>query len=87
MRESREPHLGSLQNPKLTALPTVLVCPLKESFSPSPLRVAVRHGQREIIPAGNLLRPIPWEALRPMGQLDEKTSREIPGTFLKMLPD
>ena len=87
VRESQEPNLVSLQNPKLTALPTVLVCPLKESISPTPLRVTVRHGQRKFIAACDLLRPIHRQALRPMGQLDEKTSREILGTFLRILPD
>ena len=87
VRESQGPNLVSLQNPKLIALPTVLVCPLQESISPTPLRVAVRYGQKKLIAACDLLRPIHRRALRPMGQLDEKTSREILTTFLRMLPD
>jgi hypothetical protein len=37
--------------------------------------------------ACDLLRPIHRQVLRPAGQLDERTSREILRTFFRMLPD
>ena len=87
IREGNRPNLVSLQNTKLSALPTVLVCPLKESMTVTPLRFRFSHAGREWTAACDLLRPIHRQALRPMGQLDEKTSREILKTFLRMLPD
>ncbi|NBT90400.1 MAG: hypothetical protein EBT50_06150 [Verrucomicrobia bacterium] len=86
-RDKNVPNLVSLQNPKLSAVPTVLVCPMKESITVTPLRVAVNHGNRKLTVACDLLRPIHRQVLRPMGQLDERTSREILRTFLRMLPD
>lgn len=87
VREADLPNLVSLQNPKLSALPTVLVCPLKESAAVTPLRVRFSHQGREWTAACDLLRPIRRQALRPMGHLDERTSREILKTFLRILPD
>jgi len=87
VREGDGPNLVSLQNPKLSALPTVLVCPLRESAAVTPLRVRFSLGDRQWTAACDLLRPIRRQALRPMGQLDEQTSREILRTFLRMLPD
>jgi len=87
IREGNRPNLVSLQNTKLSALPTVLVCPLKESMAVTPLRFRFSHSGREWTVACDLLRPIHRQALRSMGQLDEKTSREILKVFLRLLPD
>ena len=87
VRDKNVPNLVSLQNPKLSALPTVLVCPMKESITVTPLRVAVNYGNRKFTVACDLLRPIHRQVLRPAGQLDERTSREILRTFFRMLPD
>ena len=53
----------------------------------TPLRVRFFYLGREWTAACDLLRPIHRQALRPMGQLDERTSREIVRTFLRILPD
>jgi mRNA-degrading endonuclease toxin of MazEF toxin-antitoxin module len=87
VRDKNVPNLVSLQNPKLSALPTVLVCPMKESITVTPLRVAVNYSNRKFTVACDLLRPIHRQVLRPAGQLDERTSREILRTFFRMLPD
>lgn len=81
------PNLVSMQNPKLSALPTVLVCPLKDSMGMTPLRMRFSYGGKEWVVACDLLRPIHRRVLRPVGQLDEKTSAEILATFLQILPD
>jgi mRNA-degrading endonuclease toxin of MazEF toxin-antitoxin module len=86
LREGDQPNLVCLQNSKLTALPTVLVCPLKESMAMTPLRVRFSLGGKDWVVACDLLRPIHRQGLRPMGYLDEKTSVEIVRTFLRILP-
>jgi len=79
------PNLVALQDETLTALPTVLVCPLKAGIALTALRVEVRWGQETLVACGDLARPIRRTALRPFGRLDEAISREIMARFLQSL--
>jgi hypothetical protein len=44
MAGATDPALVSLQHPGLTALPTILVCPMRSEFALTPLRVKVLWG-------------------------------------------
>ena len=83
--KSATPNLVALQDEALTALPTVLVCPLKAGIALTALRVEVRWGKNTLVVCGDLARPIRRTALRPFGHLDEAVSREIIGRFLQLL--
>lgn len=79
------PNLVALQDEALAALPTVLVCPLKERIALTPLRAEIAWGERTLIACTELARPIRRTALRPMGMLDEATSRLVMDRFLRLL--
>ena len=82
-----EPNLVSLQHPGLSALPTVLVCPLRSGMALTPLRTEARWGGRSFVVACDLIRPINRHALRAIGELDGTASRAILTTFLRLLPE
>ena len=52
------PNLVALQDEALAALPTVLVCPLKERIALTPLRAEIAWGERTLIACTELARPI-----------------------------
>ncbi len=85
--EGTDPNLVSLQHPGLTALPTILVCPLRSGIALTPLRVKILWGGRSYVVACDLLRPINRKILRPIGEMGEDDSRLILATFLRLLAE
>lgn len=83
--DTSRPNLVGLQHPGLAALPTQLVCPLRENLSLTPLRVKVRWGESNYVVACDLLRPIKTAALKRIGELDGAASAEILRTFQFLL--
>jgi mRNA-degrading endonuclease toxin of MazEF toxin-antitoxin module len=79
------PNLVGLQHAALAALPTQLVCPLRENLSLTPLRVKLRWNGTDYVAACDLLRPINTTALKRVGELDSATSAEILRTFQLLL--
>ena len=79
------PNLVGLQHPGLAALPTQLVCPLRENISLTPLRVKIRWSGSDYVAACDLLRPIDSAALKRVGELDAATSAEVLRTFQLLL--
>lgn len=79
------PNLVGLQHPGLAALPTQLVCPLRENLSLTPLRVKIRWSDSDYIVACDMLRPINTTALKRIGELDGATSAEILRIFQLLL--
>jgi hypothetical protein len=79
------PNLIGLQHPDLAALPTQLVCPLRENLSLTPLRVKIRWSDSDYVVACDLLRPINSTALKRVGELDGAASAEILHTFQLLL--
>lgn len=85
--DTSRPNLVGLQHPALAALPTQLVCPLRENLSLTPLRVKIRWSESNYVVACDLLRPINTAALKRIGELDGATSEEILRTFQLLLAD
>ena len=83
--ETSRPNLVGLQHPALSALPTQLVCPLRENLSLTPLRVQIRWSGDDYLVACDLLRPINSTALKRVGELDAATSADILRTFQLLL--
>lgn len=83
--EESAPNLLALQDEALSALPTVLVCPLKSGMKLTGLRVGVRWGDHALIACPELARPIRRTALRPLGWLDADLSRQVMERFLMLL--
>jgi hypothetical protein len=79
------PNLIALQDEKLAALPTVLVCPLKGGIALTALRVEVRWAGQSLIACPELARPIRRIALHPKGWLDESHSWQIMECFHLLL--
>jgi len=79
------PNLVGLQHPGLAALPTQLVCPLRENISLTPLRVKIRWSDSDYVVACDLLRPINSTGLKRVGELDDAASAEILRTFQLLL--
>lgn len=79
------PNLVGLQHPALSALPTQLVCPLRENLSLTPLRVKIRWSGGNFVVACDLLRPINTAALKRVGELEGAASTEILRTFQLLL--
>lgn len=79
------PNLLALQDESLAALPTVLVCPLKEGMELTALRVEVRWGEAVLVACPELARPIRRTALRPLGWLDTGLSAQVIHRFLMLL--
>jgi mRNA-degrading endonuclease toxin of MazEF toxin-antitoxin module len=79
------PNLVGVQHPALAALPTQLVCPLRQNLSLTPLRVKLRWGGTDYVAACDLIRPINTAALKRVGELDGATSAEILRTFQLLL--
>ena len=79
------PNLVGLQHPDLAALPTQLVCPLRENLSLTPLRVKIRWSGSDYVVVCDLLRPINTAALKRVGELDSTASAEILRTFQHLL--
>lgn len=79
------PNLVALQDEALTALPTVLVCPLKAGIALTALRVEVPWGNQMLIACTDLARLIRRTILRPIGRLDLALSHAIMERFLLLL--
>jgi len=79
------PSLVGLQHPGLAALPTQLVCPLRENLSLTPLRVKIHWSGDDYVVACDLLRPANTTALKRVGELDSTASAEILRTFQLLL--
>ena len=79
------PNLVAIQNPALGNLPTVLVCPLKESAALTDARVAMAWQGKNYVVLCDLARPINRKALRLVGELDAPTSQKIIETFVSLL--
>ena len=79
------PNLVALQDEALTALPTVLVCPLNSGIALTSLRIEVPWGDQVLIACTDLARPIRRTILRPMGWLDPMLSRAIMERFLHLM--
>ncbi|MGA1539297.1 MAG: hypothetical protein ACO39C_02630, partial [Chthoniobacterales bacterium] len=71
------PNLVGLQHHGLAALPTQLVCPVRENLSLTPLRVKLPWHGADYVVACDLLRPITTAALKRVGELDGSNSAEI----------
>lgn len=83
--EGSAPNLLALQDEALSALPTVLVCPLKAGMEVTSLRVEVRWSDLALVACPELARPIRRTALRPLGWLDAHLSRQVMERFLMLL--
>jgi mRNA-degrading endonuclease toxin of MazEF toxin-antitoxin module len=81
------PNLVGLQHPRLSGLPTQLVCPIRENLALTPLRARIHWGGLEFVVACDLLRPIHSSALKRIGELGESDSLEILNTFKIILAD
>lgn len=81
----QSPNLVALQDEALTALPTVLVCPLKSGIALTALRVEIPWDGNTLIACCDLARPIRRAVLRPMGWLDAARSETIMERFLDLL--
>lgn len=79
------PNLVGLQHLGLAALPTQLVCPLRENLSLTPLRVKIRWSDSDYVVACDLLRPINSTALKRVGELDDAASADILRIFQLLL--
>jgi hypothetical protein len=79
------PNLIALQDERLAALPTVLVCPLKGGITLTALRVGISWAGESLVACPELARPIRRTALHPKGWLDEPHSREIMDRFQLLL--
>ena len=75
------PNLIALQDERLAALPTVLVCPLKGGIALTALRVEAPWAGKSLIACPELARPIRRTALHPKGWIDQVRSREIMERF------
>jgi hypothetical protein len=79
------PNLVSLQDERLSALPTVLVCPLKADIMLTALRVKLQMAGQNLIACPELARPIRRTALHPKGWIDAEHSRQIMERFQLLL--
>ena len=79
------PNLLALQDERLAALPTVLVCPLKGELTLTSLRVKISCAGKSLIACPELARPIRRTALHPKGWIGEAHSREIMDRFQLLL--
>ena len=79
------PNLVGLEHHGLAALPTQLVCPVRENLSLTPLRVKLPWHGADYVVACDLLRPITTAALKRVGELDGSTSTAILRTFQLLL--
>lgn len=71
------PNLVALQDDALTALPTVLVCPLKRDIALTAVRSELSWEGEKLVACCDLARPIRRASLRPMGWLDAARSEAI----------
>lgn len=71
------PNLVGLQDEGLTALPTVLVCPLKAGIAMTALRVGVPWARETLVACPELARPIRRSALALKGWINEPQSTQI----------
>lgn len=79
------PNLVALQHPRLTSLPTVLVCPVQARLALTPLRVEIAWDGKTFVVACDLIRPIHRQVLRSVGEIDEEASARILETFARLL--
>lgn len=79
------PNLIGLQDESLSALPTVLVCPLKGGLALTSLRVEIQWSGKSLIACPELARPIRRTALHPKGWIDPLRSGEIMQRFQLLL--
>jgi len=75
----------SIQDPLLSALPTVLVCPLALKMAVTSVRVPVSWNGKNYVALCDLVRPWNRNGLRFVGELDAPTSRRILETFLSLV--
>jgi mRNA-degrading endonuclease toxin of MazEF toxin-antitoxin module len=80
-----EPNLVSIQDPLLTALPTVLVCPLTTKKMETSVRVPLIWGGKNYVAVCDLVRPWRRDGLRFIGELDASASRRILETFSSLV--
>lgn len=80
-----DPNLVSLQHPGLTALPTILVCPMRSGIALTPLRIEISWDGKSFVVACDLIRPINRKLLRPIGELEKAASQAILATFVRLL--
>lgn len=80
-----EPNLVAIQDERLGALPSVLVCPLKRGMALTALRVEVQWRNELLTACPELTRPIRRTALHPKGWLDESHSLEIMSCVQRLL--
>ena len=85
IRGAALPNLVALQDERLSALPTVLVCPLKGGIAVTALRVEVEWTGKSLIACPELARPIRRTALHPKGWIDPVRSGEIMERFHLLL--
>jgi mRNA-degrading endonuclease toxin of MazEF toxin-antitoxin module len=79
------PNLVGLQDEAFSTLPTVLVCPLKAGILLTAFRAEVNWHGETLVACTDLTRPIRRTALRPIGHLDDGTSRLILERFRRLL--
>ena len=81
-----EPNLVGVQNPHLTQLPTVLVCPIKRDLAATSLRPRIVWAGRNYIVGCDLVRPIRRTALRLLGHLSDAESDAVLAAQLALFP-
>jgi mRNA-degrading endonuclease toxin of MazEF toxin-antitoxin module len=79
------PNLVAIQSAELEMLPTVLVCPLREGFPVTGLRVEVECPGGNLVVLCELTRPIHRRVLELVGELSERDSSRVMETFNLML--
>jgi len=79
------PNLVAIQDERLSALPTVLICRLREGMALTGLRVEVQWRDELLTACPELARPTRLSAMYPKGWLDEAHSRQIMECFQRLL--
>jgi mRNA-degrading endonuclease toxin of MazEF toxin-antitoxin module len=80
-----EPNYVAIQDPALTAVPTVLVCPMLRQMEWADFRATVEWGDATYIVACDLARPVHRQGLRQIGELSEKESTAVMKAFGELL--
>ena len=80
-----EPNYVAIQDPVLTAIPTVLVCPMLRQMEWADFRAKVEWGDATYIVACDLARPVHRQGLRHLGELNEIESTAVMTAFGELL--
>ncbi len=84
-RNGKEPTYVSIQDPQLTQLPTILVCPMQRKLEWNVFRAKVEWNDATYTVATDLARPVRRSGLVPMGEVSEEPSRAVLRAFESLL--